>query len=697
VRAGFLSGRVARGSPLASQREPVGTLEVALNHAARLVERSPAHAAEQAREILKVLPSEPRARLILGQAERRAGRVDSALQVLEALASEQPHSFATHLELGLCRGETGRAADAVLALRRAVQLKPDSADAWRLLADAQDLAGDVAGADEARARYLKAATGDPRLIRAASALVANDIPVAEHLLRAHISAFPTDIAALRMLAEVAGRLRRYADSEVLLERCLELAPSFDAARHNYALVLQRQAKSAEALPHIEHLVAREPRNPNYRNLKAAILAHLGEYAGSISVYESVLKEFPNQPKIWMSYGHSLKTAGRQDDCIAAYRQAIAMDPKLGESYWSLANLKTFRFSDSDVAAMQAAVARTDLNDEERLHFDFALGKALEDRGTYADSFRHYANGNALRRKATPYSAAEHSKFVHRSRALYTKEFFAQRSGQGAEAPDPIFILGLPRSGSTLLEQILASHSMVEGTMELPDLPRLVKSLMGRDPDAELHYPNQVGELALAELRALGERYLAETRVQRKTGAPFFIDKMPNNWEHVGLIHLILPNAKIIDARRHPLGCCLSAFKQNFARGQSFSYALEDLGSHYARYVELTAHFDAVLPGRVHRVHYEQMIADTEAEVRRLLDYCRLPFEPQCLKFYETERPVRTASSEQVRQPIFRDGLDQWRHYEPWLGPLKVALGPVLDAYPAVPEFTQSSDHSSRNY
>jgi len=685
----------ARGSPLGSSPEPVGTLELALAHAARLLERDPAHAAEQAREILKLLPGEPRARLILGQAERRAGHVEAALEVLEALAREQPYSFATHLELGLCRGEAGRTSEGVIALRRAVQLKPDSSDAWRILADTLDVAGDAAGADEARARYLKAATGDPRLIQAGAALVANDVPLAEALLRAHLKAFPTDIAALRMLAEVAARLRRYGDAQVLLERCLELAPSFDPARHGYAIMLHRQSKSSEALPHIDQLLAKEPRNPNYRNLKAAILAHIGEYAGSISVYESVLKEFPQQPKIWMSYGHSLKTAGRQDDCIAAYRRAIAIDPKLGESYWSLANLKTFKFSETDVAAMHIALARSDLSDEERLHFEFALGKALEDRAIFRESFQHYANGNALQRKTTPYSAADHSEFVRRSKKLYTKEFFAARDGQGASAPDPIFIVGLPRSGSTLLEQILASHSLVEGTMELPDLPRLVRSLMGKGPDAEQRYPEQVGRLPLAELRALGERYLSETRVQRKTDAPFFIDKMPNNWESVGLIHLILPNAKIIDARRHPLGCGLSTFKQNFSRGQSFSYALDDIGSHYADYVELMAHFDAVLSGRVLRVHYERMVEDTEAEVRRLLAYCGLPFEPDCLKFYETDRPVRTASSEQVRQPIFRDGLDQWRHYEPWLGPLKAALGPVLDAYPAVPDFEHGTDHTIR--
>jgi predicted Zn-dependent protease len=666
--------------------EPVGTLDVALAHAARLLERDPRLAAEQAGEILKVVPGHPRARLVLGAAHRIAGRTQAALEVLEPLAREHPHSAPVHLELGIAHGEAGHANAAVAAFEQALRLQPDSPDAWRLLADQRDAAGDAPGADQARARYLKAATQDPRLMQAAAALLENELPVAEARLRTHLQAYPTDVAALRMLAEVAARLRRYLDAQGLLERCLELAPSFDAARHNYAMVLNRQGKAAAALPQVERLLEREPRNPGYRNLQAAILANLGDYAESIKVYEAVLKEYPRQPKVWMSYGHSLKTAGRQPESIAAYRRAIAMEPALGEAYWSLANLKTFHFSDADVLALRAALARDDLNDEDRLHFEFSLGKALEDAADYEQSFVHYAEGNTLRRRLHHYSAEQNSEFVRRSKAVFTSEFFAARAAAGASAPDPIFILGLPRAGSTLLEQILASHSLVEGTMELPDVPQIAREIAGHiGPDEEANFPRAVAALTHAQLRALGERYVAGTRIQRKTDAPFFIDKMPNNCLYVGLIHLILPNARIIDARRHPLGCCFSCFKQHFARGQNYTYGLEDIGRYYRDYVELMAHVDAALPGLVHRVFYETMIEDTEAEVRRLLAYCNLPFEQGCLKFYENERAVRTASSEQVRQPIFREGLQQWRHYEPWLDPLKAALGPVLTAYPEVPD------------
>jgi len=675
-----------------SRSEPVGTVDVALAHAARLLDRDPTLAAAQSREILASVPGHPHARLLLGRAERLIGHTQASLEILEPLAREQPYAAAVHMELGVALSEAGRDREAVAAFRYATQRQPDSPDGWRRLADALDIQGDARGADVARARYLKAATKDPHLMKAAAALVENDLPVAENLLRTHLAAHPTDVAALRMLSEVAGRLRRYVDAQQLLERCLELSPSFDAARHNYAVVLNRQAKPAEALPHVEQLLRTEPRNPNYRNLKAAILASLGDYTESIEVYEAVLREFPQQPKVWMSYGHSLKTARRLEDSVAAYQRAIEMQPTLGEAYWSLANLKTFRFSSSDVSAMRSALDRTDLIDEDRLHFEFALGKALEDDGSYEDSFAHYAAGNAIRRKLHPYSPEENAGYVRRSKKLYTAEFFAARAGTGSPAQDPIFILGLPRSGSTLLEQILASHSLVEGTMELPDLPAIARELAGRDPKAEeLRYPQAVGALAPDVLRALGERYLAHTRVQRKTNAPFFIDKMPNNYLHVGLIHLILPNARIIDARRHPLGCCLSGFKQHFARGQNFSYALSDIGLYYRDYVELMAHFDSVLPDRVYRVLYERMIDNTEAEVRGLLAYCGLPFEEQCLRFYENERAVRTASSEQVRQPIFREGMDQWRHFEPWLEPLKQALGPVLESYPQVPVFAPPVD------
>ena len=665
-------------------------MDVALGHAARLLESDASLAAEQASEILKAVPGHPRARLILGAAHRIGGRTQLALDVLEPLAAEHPRSAPAHLELAMARNAAGRPQEAVASLRLATQLKPDSADAWRLLADELDVAGDSPGADQARARYLKSATHDPRLMDAAAALVANDLPLADARLRAHLERVPTDVAALRMLAEVAGRLRRYLDAQTLLEKCLELSPSFDAARHNYAVVLNRQGKAEAALRQVDLLLAKQPGDPGYRNLKAAVLANLGEFAGSIEMYEAVLEDFPRQPKIWMSYGHSLKTARRHGDSVSAYRRAIAMQPTLGEAYWSLANLKIFKFTEADIAAHRQALQRQDLSEDDRLHFEFSLGKALEDEGSYQESFEHYSKANAIGRTLHPYSAAENTRFMRRSKALFTGGFFASRAAAGSPDPAPIFIVGLPRAGSTLIEQILASHSQVEGTMELPDIPQIARELMGRSEahpeSAEAPFFAALEALRPAELRALGERYLATTQVHRKTRTPFFIDKMPNNCAYVGLIHLILPNAKIIDARRHPIGCCFSGFKQHFARGQSFSYGLDDIGGYYRDYVEMMAHVDAVLPGRVHRVHYESMVTDTEAEVRRLLDYCGLPFEAGCLRFYENERAVRTPSSEQVRRPIFREGMDHWRHYETWLGPLRTALGPVLECYPSVPEF-----------
>jgi predicted Zn-dependent protease len=669
---------------VASQR--LGSVDVAVSHARRLLEKNPDLAAEQAREILNVSPGHPLARLILGAAHRRAGRPQAALAILDPLARAHPQSAPVYLELGIARSEGGMGVEALGALRRAVQLDPASPDGWRLLADCLDAQGDAAGADQARAQYLKAATQDPRLREAAEALVENNLPLADARLRAHLDAHPTDIAALRMLAEVAGRLRRYADARELLERCLDLAPSFDAARHNYAVVLNLQMKPAEARPQIDRLLAREPRNPAYLSLKAAILANMGEYADSIAIYETILRADPHQPRAWMSIGHALKTAGRQAESIAAYRRAIGMEATLGEAYWSLANLKTFRFAEAEIAAIRDALRRSDLADEDRLHFEFALGKALEDSSLYEESFAHYARGNATRKQLHPYSADENTRFVQRSKQLFTAEFFAARASAGAEAPDPIFIVGLPRAGSTLLEQILASHSQVEGTVELPDMPQIAHELAGNDGEGK--FIDAVAALDAAQLRTLGERYLATTRAHRKTAAPFFVDKMPNNCLYVGLIRLLLPNAKIIDARRHPLGCCFSAFKQHFSRGQSFTYDLVDIGRYYRDYVDLMAHIDAVLPGHVHRVFYEDVIEDTETEVRRLLSFCGLPFEEQCLRFYENERPVRTASSEQVRQPIFKDGMDQWRHFEPWLGSLKAALGSVLDAYPGAPEFAR---------
>jgi tetratricopeptide (TPR) repeat protein len=632
---------------------PLGTLEVALAHAQRLLARDPTAAAEQAAEILKVHPELP-----------------------EALALS-----------GLALGYLGKGEEAIAALRRAVHFKPALPDAWRALGDHYSALEMREAADEAFAQHLRHSTHDPKLMSAALALAENRIPDAELQLREHLKRHPTDVLAIRMLAEVAARIGRTHDAENLLKRCVELAPGFRIARQNYAMVLHRQNKWTEALQEIEHLMVDEPANPGLRNLKAAVLNRVGEYEASIELYRAVLRDYPNQPKVWMSLGHALKTANHNAEAIEAYRHCIALAPQFGEVWWSLANLKTFRFTPEDVAAMRAQLERTDLTNDDRFHFHFSLGKALEDAADYAASFEHYARGNALRRKLVRYDAAENAGHVERSKKLFTKEFFAARAGWGCAAPDPIFIVGLPRSGSTLIEQILSSHSQVEGTQELPDISMIARMIANRTSRAEgTAYPRALEKYSAEELRALGERFLERTRIQRKTSRPLFIDKMPNNWAHVGLIHLILPNAKIIDARRHPLGCCFSCFKQHFARGQTFTYDLDELGHYYRDYVELMAHFDAVLPGRVHRVFYERMVEDTEGEVRRLLARCGLPFEEGVLKFHENQRAVRTASSEQVRKPIFREGLDQWRNFEPWLEPLESALGDVLATYPDTPQF-----------
>lgn len=518
---------------------------------------------------------------------------------------------------------------------------------------------------------------DPRLLAAASAMNANRLPEAEPLLRALLREDPFDVRAIRLFAELAGRIGRYGDAENLLRRAIELDPAFTPARANLALVLYRTNRAAEALDQLAQVTREDPDNPSHANLAAAANGRIGAFDAALALYEKVLADAPAQPRVWMSYGHMLKTVGRQADGIAAYRRALALMPGLGEAWWSLANLKTVRFSDEDIAAMEQALSDPGLGAEDRWHLDFALGKAFEDRREAQTAFAHYAAANALRRKRIPYKADETTSTIDAMIAAATPALFEAGEGAGCPAPDPVFVVGMPRAGSTLVEQILASHSQVEGTSELPDIAQLARKV----PD----YPAGLAKLTREDLRAMGESYLHTTRIQRHTARPLFIDKMPNNWVHVPLIRLILPRARIIDARRHPLGCCFSNFKQHFARGQGFSYDLEDMGRYYADYVRLMAHVDAVQPGAVHRVIYEAMVEETETQVRALLAACSLPFEEACLAFHKTERAVRTASSEQVRQPIFREGTSAWKPFEPWLDPLRAALGPVLESYPHAPK------------
>jgi len=665
--------------------ESTGTLADAIEHGARLLDQDPKLAEEQARAILEVSSNHPPALLLLAAAQSRQGNKAAALAVLEPLAQTQPAWATAQYELGLALTEAGRGDEAITALRNTVKLKPQHPDAWRRLADHLLATGDANGGDAAYAKHIQCSATTPMLQHAAAAMVANDIPKAENVLKEHLKQSPTDVPAIRMLAEVAVRCGQNEAAEKLLQRCLELAPSFTAARYNYAVLLQRQNDSESALVEIELLLKDDPKSPSYRNLAAVILSRIGEYERSSKFYAELLAEYPGNAKVWLSYGHVLKTEGRQETCIDAYRQSIARDPAFGEAYWSLANLKTFRFKEQDLEAMHQQLNDKTLSDENRLHFHFALGKASEDSKNHAEAFEHYDKGNALHHSKLNYDADMNTTRVQRLKHSFSREFFAARAGFGCAAPDPIFIVGMPRSGSTLLEQILSSHSQVEGTTELPDIISMAKDLRQESGSQEIvAYADILAAKNETQLRELGEQYIENTRVHRKTDRPFFIDKMPNNFLHTGMIHLVLPNAKIIDTRRHPLGCCFSNFKQYYARGQSFSYNQSDMGRFYRDYVELMAHYDEVLPGKVHRLIYEETVGDTENQVRQVLDYCGLDFEPACLRFFENARPVRTASSEQVRQPIYREGMEQWMHYEQWLNPLKTELGDVLKHYPKAP-------------
>jgi len=620
--------------------------------------------------------------LLQGIACRLMGNPPRAIEILDPLSRSCPDAPMVHLQLGLAQRETGQNEAALQAMREAVKAKPDFSDAWLALADLLIAMGDTNAADQAFMEYISRAARDPALMKPAAALRENRLGEAEDLLQSHLGAHPNDVVALCMLADVADRHDRMSDAEALLKRCLELAPGYRRARHNYAVVLLRQNRAPEALVETGRLLEEEPGNPEIRKLRAAILVRLREYEESIRICEDLLREYPDQPTVWTSLGHMLKSVGRREDCVHAYRKAIQLAPQYGEAYWSLANLKNLPLTDLELEAMLHRVADPTLAENDRLHFHFAIGKALEDKGEYAESFRHYEQGNRLRRKSKGYDPGELSDHVLRSKALFTSEFFSERASWGAGVQDPIFILGLPRSGSTLVEQILASHSAVEGTMELPDIAAIAKSLDVWKPGPNApRYPKILAELGQDSLRELGLAYLEQTRIQRKLCKPRFIDKMPNNFAHIGLIHMILPNARIIDVRRHPLACGFSLYKEHFARSQNFSYDLGEIGRYYRNYMELMAHFDAVLPGRVHRILYEQLVNDTETEVCRLLEYCGLPFEETCLNFYKNKRAVSTASSEQVRSPMYRDAIDHWRHYEPWLGPLKSSLGSLVDSYP----------------
>lgn len=657
-------------------------VDALVSEALKAIERDPARAATLCRTALQANPNSGDARLVLSEALRRTGSLEEAQALAAADVQARPNWFGAHRQLGVILADRKQHLPAATALRRAGELNPAHPTIWRDVAEQLQLAGDIKGAQAMYAHYGLTSPGDPRLARAAELMGGElrDVEGAEKLILAVLSQHPDDVVALRALAEAHGRAGRSDKAEETLRRALEIAPDFGYARHSLGQLLMGLARLEDAQREVQRLLLQDPRNTGSRRLQAALLNTLGEHDEAIAVYEGLLKDAPDHAGTWMSIGHVLKTVDRTDEAIEAYRKSIAIEPGMGVSYWSLANLKSVRFSAAEVAQMEAQLQRGKLDATDRINMLYALGKAYEDAKQSAEAFKAYAEGAALYRASVQYDPTEVPAFVALSQKLLTKQFFAERVGAGCEAQDPIFIVGLPRAGSTLIEQILASHSMVEGTMELGDLNAIAATM----EDGPNSYLNALPGLDAGTRRALGETYLRTTRVQRKLGRPLFINKMPNDFRHIGLIQLILPNAKIIDARRNPMACGWSCFKQHFAMGQLYTYDLAELGAYYAEYVKLMAHYDAVLPGRVHRVIHEELVTDPEPHIRALLEYCGLPFEDAVLRPHETKRAVRTASSEQVRKPISAAGLNDWRPYEPFLGPLKQALGPVLDAYPGVP-------------
>jgi tetratricopeptide (TPR) repeat protein len=615
---------------------------------------------------------------LLAVSQRYLGKIADALRTLDRFETVHPEYGRLFQERGHCLRAVGETQPAIAAYQQAVALNQTLSASWNALAALYTSAGDATNSRLAAANVAKLKTLPSAVVSATNILSEGDVYGAEDLIRRHLLSHPTDIEGMRLLARIGVQLEVLDDAEYLLESVLVAQPDYHAARFEYAGVLAQRHKFPEALAETDKLLALDSQHRGYRTTQANAWVGLGRHEEALRSYRDLLEGAPDAADLHLSIGHALKTMGQQAPAIDAYREAAAVRPDFGDAYWSLANLKTYRFTDDEIGRMRehAAARSTALID--RYHLSFALGKALEDAGSHAESFDCYQRGNALKRSESRYKIEDFERSARQQEEVCTAGFFAARRGSGCDRDDPIFIVGLPRAGSTLLEQILASHSRVEGTMELAEIPRLALHLSGREGTAEKSkYPSVLAELPLERFREFGEKYLADTRVMRTEGKPRFIDKMPNNFRHIGLLHLMLPNATIIDARREPMACCFSNFKQLFASGQEFTYSLDDIGRYYRAYVRLMRHWDTVLPGKVLRIQHEALVDDLEGHVRRILEHCGLQFEPQCLEFWKTRRSVRTASSEQVRRPIFKEGLEQWRHFEPWLGPLKQVLGEEL--------------------
>jgi tetratricopeptide (TPR) repeat protein len=624
-------------------------------------------------------PGEVNCQWLLGVALLDQDKVAESLACLESALARAPEFAAARVDLARAYRRAGRAAQAREEVRRVLETMPHHHRAWLAYGD---VLVDLDQCREAAVAFERARLTDPyraQIEAATAALVADERRKAETLFRAILQEDPSHVAALCGLAALSLAADRADDTERLLRHALKQSAYVPLAYRGLGTALIRLGRLQEAEVAARHLERIEPGSPQTWVTVAAVATRLMRQEEALRAYERAADLKPDEVGLRVSAGHVQKTLGRRGESEASYKAALQMDPGIAEAYWSLADLKNYTFSDEEIAAMQQLLAsdKRQRSNEAQLHF--ALGRAFEQRQEYARAFAHYAQGNALRRLDAPFDAGKFERRSERIRAFFDAAFFAERAGSGNPSPAPIFIVGLPRSGSTLIEQILASHSRVEGTMELPNILNIVAQFddLAATRDG---YPETVAAATPAQLSALGRRYLEETAPLLRSGRDHFTDKLPNNFSHIGLIHAILPRAILIDARRHPLDACFSTFKQHFAEGQTFSYDLEDLGRYYRAYLSLMDHWDAVLPGRVLHVQYEELVREPQVHIRRLLEHCGLEFEPACLKFHETRRAVRTASAEQVRQPLYTSGVDYWRHFEAELEPLRRALGDCLERF-----------------
>ncbi|MEL7185774.1 MAG: sulfotransferase [Pseudomonadota bacterium] len=651
---------------------------------ALLAKKDPTAAIEIVNAVLASEPDNLEARYTLAVSQRQAGNTDDALATLRVILEDRPDFGRVHQEIGFNQIAKNELQNAGVAFEKAVACDPGLINSWNNLAQLYRDSGKTDQERRARDQVTFLGSLPQELLTVISYMSEDRLVDAERLCRYFLRSNKTHVEGMRLLAEIATRSNILDDAEFILESAVEFEPEHRNARIQYANILMRTQKFAKAWEQAKLLVERFPDDiETIKALYASAAMGVGKNALAVDAYRELIARNPDNHFYPVSLAHVHKSDGDVEAAVEMYHLAAEIKPDYGDAYWSLANTKSYDFTDREIEAMTRLEAASGTGEVDRAQICFALGKAYEDRDDYELSMQFYARGNAVKKAATYHDQDQLALRVESQIEICTREFLESKKGLGCDAADPIFIVGLPRAGSTLLEQILSSHSAVDGTMELHNILNLAKRLRGRTPteDGKPRYPKILTELEDDYFKGFGEQFINDTRAYRGD-APFFIDKMPNNFFHVGLIRLILPNAKIIDARRHPMAGCFSGYKQLFGEGQEFSYDLRDIGNYYRRYVELMDHWDEVLPGFVLRVQYEDVVDDLESEVHRILDFCELSFEDACVDFYKTKRSIRTPSAEQVRQPIYKSGLEQWRNYEPWLEPLKEALGPdILQRYP----------------